>query len=102
MKLDAAVWLYVANSLLQCGMAFFMLNWYGFTKHHGLGGFYYERPSWGTGTFIGLGCFSAMLAGILSWWEGRKVKRIEGPMVKVEDEPKTASGAIRKPAEDVV
>jgi hypothetical protein len=24
-----------------------------------------------------------MLAGLMSWWEGRKVKKIEGPEVKI-------------------
>lgn len=24
-----------------------------------------------------------MFAGLMSWWEGRKVKKIEGPEVKV-------------------
>jgi hypothetical protein len=38
-----------------------------------------------TGTFIGLGCGVAALAGLMSWWEGRKVKKIEGPEVKVVD-----------------
>jgi hypothetical protein len=37
------------------------------------------------GTFIGFGCGVAALAGLMSWWEGRKVKKIEGPEVKVVD-----------------
>lgn len=36
-----------------------------------------------TGCFIALGCGTAMLAGLMSWWEGRKVKKIEGPEVKI-------------------
>ncbi len=40
---------------------------------------------WATGTFIGLGCGVAMMAGLLSWWEGRRVKKIEGPEVKIVD-----------------
>ncbi|TKW53589.1 hypothetical protein CTA1_9747 [Colletotrichum tanaceti] len=42
--------------------------------------------AWATGTFIGLGCGVAMLAGLMSWWEGRKVKKIEGPEVKIVQE----------------
>jgi hypothetical protein len=34
------------------------------------------------GTFIGLECGVAALAGLMSWWEGRKVKKIEEPEVK--------------------
>ena len=28
-----------------------------------------------------------MFAGLMSWWEGRKVKKIEGPEVKVVEKP---------------
>jgi len=27
-----------------------------------------------------------MFAGLMSWWEGRKVKKIEGPAIKVVDD----------------
>jgi len=76
-KLDAQIWLMVMNSLFQVGMAFFMWHFDRIT-----------RPSWGAGTFIGLGCASAMAAGILTWVEGRKVRKIEGPMVQVEGRDK--------------
>ncbi|KAI4743268.1 hypothetical protein E4T50_06320 [Aureobasidium sp. EXF-12298] len=74
-KLDLVVWLIVLNTLFQVGMAFFMWHWNRI-----------DRPSWGTGTFIGLGCGSSMFAGIISWWEGRKIKLIEGPKVVASDE----------------
>ena len=45
----------------------------------------FDRPSWSTGTFIALGCGVSLLAGVMMWWEGRKVKKIEGPVVKVVD-----------------
>lgn len=38
------------------------------------------------GTFIALGCGVAMFAGLMSWWEGRKVKKIEGPEIKIIQE----------------
>jgi len=72
-KLDFVVWMMVLNSLFQVGMAFFM--WH-FNR--------IDRPSWGVGVFIGLGCAVSMFAGIMTWWEGRKVKKIEGPKMKVE------------------
>jgi hypothetical protein len=70
-KLDFVVWMMVMNTLLQVGMAFFMWHWNRI-----------DRPSWGTGTFIGLGCGVSLLAGLVTWWEGRKVKKIEGPKIK--------------------
>ncbi|KAF2150622.1 hypothetical protein K461DRAFT_280616 [Myriangium duriaei CBS 260.36] len=69
-KLVLQVWLMVLNSLFQVGMAFMMWRYNRI-----------DRPSWGAGLFIGLGCASSMFAGIISWWEGRKVKKIEGLIV---------------------
>lgn len=70
-KLIAVVWLMIFNSLFQVGMATMMWHWNRI-----------DRPSWGTGLFIGLGCASALIAGLISWWEGRKVKKIEGLIVQ--------------------
>ncbi|THY12803.1 hypothetical protein D6D01_08510 [Aureobasidium pullulans] len=67
-KLDLMVWLTAFNTFFQVGMAFFMWHWNRV-----------DRPSWGTGTFIGLGCGVSLTAGVLAWWEGRKIKLIEGP-----------------------
>ncbi|KAJ5098380.1 hypothetical protein N7532_005381 [Penicillium argentinense] len=74
-KMDFVVINMLLNSLFQIGMATFM--WY-YDRHN--------RPSFGVGLFIGLGCFSSLLAGIMSWWEGRKVKLIEGPMLESKTE----------------
>jgi len=71
-KLAFTVDMMVINTLLQAVLCYFM---WGYNR--------LNRPSWATGTFIALGCGVAMLAGIMSWWEGRKVKKIEGPEVKV-------------------
>lgn len=73
-KLDFVVWMMVLNSLFQVGMAFFMWHWNRI-----------DRPSWGVGVFIGLGCFVSLCAGLMSWWEGRKIKIIEGPKVKAKE-----------------
>jgi hypothetical protein len=62
------------NTLFQVGMASFM---WAYDRH--------TRPSYGVGLFIGLGCLSSLLAGIMSWWEGRKVKIIEGPFLDEGD-----------------
>ncbi|KAH6724988.1 hypothetical protein BKA61DRAFT_688300 [Leptodontidium sp. MPI-SDFR-AT-0119] len=45
----------------------------------------FDRPTWSTGTFIRLGCGVSLLAGVVIWWEERKVKKIEGPVVDVID-----------------
>ncbi|TDZ23932.1 hypothetical protein Cob_v003433 [Colletotrichum orbiculare MAFF 240422] len=71
-KLGFTIWMMVLNTLIQAVLCYFM---WGYNR--------IDRPSWATGTFIGLGCGVAMLAGVMSWWEGRKVKKIEGPEVKV-------------------
>lgn len=69
-KLDATVWLMCMNTFLQAVLCGFM---WGYNR--------FDRPSWATGTFIGLGCGTAMIAGLITWWEGRKVKIIEGPAI---------------------
>lgn len=71
-KLYFTVSMMVLNTILQVVLSFFMWHYNRF-----------DRPTWATGLFIGLGCGSAMLAGVMSWWEGRKVKKIEGPMLEV-------------------
>ncbi|KAF1353476.1 hypothetical protein BDV97DRAFT_291767 [Delphinella strobiligena] len=76
-KLDFVIWMMVLNSLFQVGMAYYM---WAYNR--------IDRPSWSTGLFIGLGCAAAMFAGIMTWWEGRKVKLIEGPKIK----PKKVKG----------
>jgi len=69
-KLDLVVWMMILNTLFQVGMAFMMWHYNRI-----------DRPTWGSGLFIGLGCGVSMLAGIVSWWEGRKIKIVEGPKV---------------------
>ncbi|KAH6614330.1 hypothetical protein C7974DRAFT_404898 [Boeremia exigua] len=71
-KLAFTVDMMVLNTLLQAVLCFFMWHYNRL-----------DRPTWATGTFIALGCGVAMAAGVMSWWEGRKVKKIEGPEIKV-------------------
>ena len=73
-KLGFVVWMMVWNTLFQVALCFFMWHYNRI-----------NRPSWATGTFIGLGCSVSLLAGLMMWWEGRKVKKIEGPHVMVVD-----------------
>ncbi|GAM36199.1 hypothetical protein TCE0_018f05104 [Talaromyces pinophilus] len=75
-KLGFVVWMMVLNTLFQCALSGMM---WGYNR--------LNRPIWAVGTFIGLGCGVSLLAGIMIWWEGRKVKKIEGPpVVKTEAE----------------
>ncbi|KAH6677836.1 hypothetical protein F5X68DRAFT_213304 [Plectosphaerella plurivora] len=74
-KLGFTIWMMVLNTFIQAVLCYFM---WGYNR--------FDRPGWATGTFIGLGCGVAMFAGIMSWWEGRKVKKIEGPEVKIVKE----------------
>lgn len=74
-KMDFVVWMMVLNTLLQVGMAYMMWRYNRI-----------DRPTWGSGLFIGLGCAVSMFAGLMSWWEGRKIKKIEGPKVLKDKE----------------
>lgn len=71
-KLSFVVWMMVLNTLLQGVLSGMM---WGYNR--------INRPSWATGTFIGLGCGVSLLAGLMMWWEGRKVKKIEGPVINL-------------------
>ncbi|KAK6069541.1 hypothetical protein SCUP234_10623 [Seiridium cupressi] len=73
-KLGFNTWMMVLNTGFQVVLSYFM---WAYNR--------LDRPSWATGTFIGLGCGVSMFAGLMSWWEGRKVKKIEGPKVRIVD-----------------
>lgn len=82
-KLDFVIWCNVLNTFLQACLCGFM---WGMNR--------YNRPSWATGFFIAIACVVAGMGGIMMFVEGKKVKRVEGVPVKVEqtveDEEKTA------------
>lgn len=46
----------------------------------------FNRPSWCTGLFIGLACAVSGAAGIMSFIESKKIKRIEGRVLERRDE----------------
>lgn len=80
-KLDFFVWSQVINTFFQACLCGFM---WGMTR--------YDRPSWATGLFIALGCIIAGVGGLVSFMEGRKVRRVEGVMVKGEAFTEKAGG----------
>ncbi|KAI1375833.1 hypothetical protein F4677DRAFT_445995 [Hypoxylon crocopeplum] len=73
-KLGFNICMMVLNTLFQVVLSYFM---WAYNR--------LDRPTWATGTFIGLGCGVSAFAGVMSWWEGRKVKKIEGPELKIID-----------------
>lgn len=50
----------------------------------------YDRPSWSTGLFVALGCIAGALGGLGMFWEGKRVKGIEGVPLTDEDRQKLA------------
>lgn len=73
-KLDFVVWMYVINTLLQVVLCVAMWNWNRF-----------NRPSWLQGFAIALACTVAILAGLLVFIEGKKIKAVEGIPVHEEE-----------------
>lgn len=73
-RLDFVIWFMVGNTLLQCVLCGFM---WGMNR--------YDRPSWSTGLFVGLGCTVAIIAGLVMFFEGKAVKGVEGVPVSQAD-----------------
>ncbi|KIW99667.1 uncharacterized protein Z518_11080 [Rhinocladiella mackenziei CBS 650.93] len=72
--IDFVVWMYILNTAFQVCLCVWMWNWNRF-----------NRPEWGTGLFITLGCLVAIFAGVLVFVEGSKVKKIEGIPIQEYD-----------------
>ncbi|KIW13138.1 hypothetical protein PV08_08325 [Exophiala spinifera] len=72
--LDFVVQMYMANTVFQILLCYWMWHWNRF-----------DRPSWGTGVWITFGCLSGIFAGICVFVEGNKVKRAEGIPVQEYD-----------------
>jgi hypothetical protein len=72
--LDAVIWLYLWNTIFQVLLCVWMWHWNRF-----------DRPAWGTGVWITLGCLVAIGAGIVAFREGSRVKKIEGIPVQEYD-----------------
>ncbi|KLJ08809.1 hypothetical protein EMPG_15755 [Blastomyces silverae] len=73
--MDLLVWMYVINTALQAGLAGIMWGLNRFT-----------RPSWAVGFLIAAGCVTGMVAGGVTFWEGRRVKMVEGVPVEEEED----------------
>ena len=93
-KLDYVILAFVLNTFLQAVLSGFM---WGFNR--------YKRPSWSTGTFVALACIVAGLGGLMSFQEGKRVKRFEGIPVKEaevlgDEEKSVVSGGLKSKRND--
>ncbi|EEH36524.2 hypothetical protein PAAG_06942 [Paracoccidioides lutzii Pb01] len=89
--LDLLVWMYVINTALQACLAGIM---WGFNR--------FTRPSWAVGFLVAAGSLTGMVAGGITFWEGKRVKMVEGvpvEMVENEDEEAGAAGERRRGGE---
>ena len=91
-KMDYVVWAFVWNTFLQAVLSAFM---WGLNR--------YDRPSWSTGLFVALACIVAAMGGLMQFFEGKKIKKVEGiPLdtektvqdVEKEQQKKKGSSAI--------
>lgn len=72
--LDTVVWMYILNTVFQSFLA--GLTW-GMNR--------FERPIWGVACSIILACFVSVIAGLIAFREGRRVKKVEGIPVAEPD-----------------
>ena len=58
----------------------------------------YARPPWSTGLFVALACIIAGVGGIVSWQEGKRIKKVEGVAPAVvqgdKDEERVIGGRV--------
>ncbi|KAI4125766.1 MAG: hypothetical protein LQ347_005241 [Umbilicaria vellea] len=73
-KLDFVIWMYIWNTIFQAVLSGIM---WGLNR--------FNRPSWSTGTFVALGCIVAGIGGLMCFFEGKKVKKVEGVPVSEAD-----------------
>lgn len=73
-NLDVVIWMYLWNTLIQAALAGIM---WGMNR--------FNRPSWATGFLISIGCITGIVAGVVVFIEGSKVKKVEGIPVKEYD-----------------
>lgn len=72
--IDVVVWMYILNTVFQACLAGAMWGLNRFT-----------RPSWVTGFLISIGCIVGIIAGIVVFREGKKIKKVEGIPVQEEE-----------------
>jgi hypothetical protein len=76
-KMDFVIWMNVWNTFFQVVLCFYMWHYNRI-----------NRPSWATGLFVTIGCGVAGAAGIMMWYEGKNIKKVEGvPMRRDYGDP---------------
>ncbi|MBE3042769.1 DUF2985 domain-containing protein [Candidatus Bathyarchaeota archaeon] len=78
-KMDLMVWANCWNTFMQALLSGFM---WGLNR--------YDRPSWSTGLFVGLAIVFAAAGGLVSFFEGKSVKGIEGVPLTEADQKRLA------------
>ncbi|KAL2271562.1 hypothetical protein VTJ83DRAFT_933 [Remersonia thermophila] len=78
-KLDLVIWSMVMNTFAQCALCGIM---WGMNRHN--------RPSWATGFLVAIACIIAMVGGLVTFLEGRRVKSVEGVPLSDRDREKLA------------
>lgn len=78
-KLDFVIQCMVWNTFAQCGLCGIM---WGMNR--------YDRPSWSTGFLVGIACVIAIVGGLVMFFEGKKVKSIEGVPLTDRDRERLA------------
>jgi hypothetical protein len=78
-KLDLVVWTYVGNTFLQCCLCGFM---WGMNR--------LDRPGFAVGLFVGLACVVAAIGGLQVFFEGKRVKGVEGVPLSDADRKRLA------------
>lgn len=71
--IDVVVWMYILNTAFQACLAGVMWGLNRFT-----------RPGWVTGFLVSIACIVGIVAGIVVFREGKKIKKVEGIPVQVE------------------
>ena len=88
--IDVVVWMYMLNTAFQACLAGVM---WGLNR--------FNRPSWTTGLFISIACVVAIVAGIVVFIEGKKVKTTEGiPVHEYDVFEDVEEAAARKQAKE--
>lgn len=82
-RIDFVLWMNVGNTFLQCVLSGFM---WGMNRHN--------RPSWSTGLFVALGCISGAVGGLGMFFEGKRIKGIEGVPLTNEDYERLAQDRV--------
>ncbi|KAJ4424285.1 hypothetical protein N0V82_000985 [Gnomoniopsis sp. IMI 355080] len=78
-KMDFVIWNMVWNTLFQCVLSGVMWGMNRIT-----------RPSWTTGLFVCLGCIVAAIGGLTMFFEGKRVKAVEGVPLTDRDRERLA------------